>query len=1010
MASTSPESRGSLIPRDFGCTLLLPNPETKLRYIPSSNDLKISVFKGGIRFSFPRKTDRSTFTFYNPDTALVESDNYHVTVELPAEGVTIERRELPPDWEELANSLDEDPTDFHLLHINITEGHHTNVVGFGLPYHAENDAVHGWVNEQSPIEGVATLSEILRLQGFTFIVRATRAELTVITRNLVSHSKLIDYGYGDVQTWDRSRYNKQVPGNRGPSFSPTKVDPKSSDKLISYVCLLEPSHLYNGRHWRAITRFLRGEFCNMEVTFESRKSTKHRTVTWEATHLAYGLTDHLREVDVTNRIPLGLIQPRGHERGHDFSPKHYREYPGVEASVKRDSIQLKIRQHWRGEKNRVDAINSLGRKPWPSVSQDATSTSRRQQAFNTLLIGNGLWDASQAGLHLDFPPLDLFKGVPVEVQQACIEIFSAEDGERIREYFSKLHFGFGLVSGPPGTGKSTLAAVLAMLMCSNDSIKSLYVTAGSNVATTNILDRMDEVATKVGRHLVDSGSQVKGLMLLRGFSYNEELNRCLDALAGAEFMKETSLKPARWRLKLSLCWWTLRALGLKCLPSKDLPSITSDDNQDIWSLHQELNKLVVSAPAPTSISKFKDLVKIAQGLQPLSKRQFKRYKPVLAELMVMVVNCANVVATTPAASKSDLYLPFNSNKARAVIFDEAATLFMSDGLMVFGNMPRPMIAIGDPKQLAPVLPTEIELLHNNQDLHEKYDQKQDGFPTNRFAKFASISWLTYFVHLGWPVFHLYTQIRMAEGLFDMSIHTVYVQMKPQIKYSPLCNLSNFPIAVKVEEYMKRVYRIPSSPVAGRLQPIFFHCVDSPCCNMPQKATRFNPRQVDSMATLLTKMIPALSLNPKDIAVLTPYVANRSAIRKRFNEDKNLKEIAYSTFDKFQGRDAPIVLVSLCVDRVTGPSFVANPRSLNVALTRQKSSLLIFGDVEMNGWEFREDQKAESKAEGSTHFNADLFRTVFRVIQDSRRVATLYGDTSIDLSKYCHRMQSSSQFQ
>ncbi|KAH7262916.1 P-loop containing nucleoside triphosphate hydrolase protein [Fusarium tricinctum] len=999
-----PMSTLSRVPGQIECIILI-HENGKLECLPSTNSLRISLVGRGIRLSFPRNSDPSIFTWYSPDVQLTHSNNYHIAIEMPAGGFVQEQRDLTQDEKETLDAgllRDGVSSEFRLLNIKILEGFNTTIVGFGLPFHGATQETHSWVNKGTSIYSVATLAEILQRRDFTLLVKATSDQLKNAVRNVQARHELGDYGYGEHHTWDPERYETQIPSNRGPAFMPTIrfKDANQRDTALTQIHVQD-----KGKHMRAVTRFLRGDHNKIEVQFEGRRSTGHNTVTWEAKHLTYGATNYLQDVDVTDRIPFGLIRPRKGQPGHRFSPIHHNKYPGVENDIKRDSVRLQLQRNLEGEKKRVDAVNRLGKYPWPTLTKDEASEHRKQAIFDFLLVGQGLWNATHASLSVEFPPLDLFQSVLHQVQQACLELVFDDDRDRVRTYFSKLHFGFGFVSGPPGSGKSNLASVLTVLMCFNESIKHVYVSAGSNVATTNILNRMNDIATTITHKLTDRGYQSKRLMFIRGYSYHEEIKNCLDALAGVEFEEDAVWNPTPWRFKLSLCWWTLRALG-----ATTVPPLTLDDNQELWELYQKLNTLAAPGPAPKdSVSRFEELVKTAHGQTTLATPT-KRLRETLSQLMNLVLSCSNVVATTPAASNSKMYKSYNSNKAHAVVFDEAATMFLSDGLIVFGNMPRPMIAIGDPQQLGPVLPTEIEMLHDKRDRHEKYDLAAQEFPTNRFARFANISWLTHFIHLGWPVFHLYTQHRMVEGLFDMSINTVYRHMKPQFKYSPLCQLINFPIAIKVEEYMKRKYRVPSPATPGRLQPVFFDCHDCPCCNFPYKASRLNPRQVDCMAKLLIEMIQDLSLSTADIAVITPYVANCGAIRKRFFKDEALKNIECSTFDRFQGREAQVVLVSLCVDHVTGPSFVANPRKLNVALTRQRSSLLIFGDIEMNRMEFREKQDAESKDDGSSHFDRDLFRTVFRVIRDSGRIVKLYGDTKIDLKDYWRRLNSSSEYQ
>ncbi|CAG1994200.1 unnamed protein product [Fusarium graminearum] len=518
------------------------------------------------------------------------------------------------------------------------------------------------------------------------------------------------------------------------------------------------------------------------------------------------------------------------------------------------------------------------------------------------------------------------------------------DKERVRRYFGKLYFGLGLVSGPPGTGKSHLASIVVILMCLNKSIKHVYVAAASNGATDNIVERIDGMAQTIIGPLL--GSDVKHLMLLRGYGLGIEDENCTRALLTMPFKEDAIWNPSPWKFSRSLCWWTLRVLG-----SKRVPSLTADDNIELWDLHQRLNALTEpsSSSNDTELLKFRQLVKFAQGFkspvayQPTSDL----HKKTLIQLMELVIGCADVVATTPAMSVSWIHRSFNNKKARAVVFDKAATMFCSDGLLVYGNTPRPMVAIGDPKQLDPNFTTAFELLHGNRREHDRRAGVRrplpDPIPTNIFAQFAKISWLSWFIHLGWPVFHLYTQHRMAEGLFDLSLNSVYRTLVPHFKYSPLCHPKNFSLGLKVEEYLKTEHRIKPSP-ENTLQPVFFDCVNCPCREYPDSLSRLNPRQADVIAKFLVKMICKLKVPTEDIVVLTPYRANIGALGRRFRKESVLKGVEFTSLNRFQGREAQIVVLALRVDAETGPMFVAEERSLNVALTRQRSSLLIFGNI------------------------------------------------------------------
>ncbi|KAF5643765.1 uncharacterized protein FTJAE_3064 [Fusarium tjaetaba] len=752
------------------------------------------------------------------------------------------------------------------------------------------------------------------------------------------------------------------------------------------------------RHWRAVHRALKGSYTKLQVEFLPNAS--RRRVVWDASPVIYGDSELPKDIDSYDQIPLILLRPHEGDDGHEFSPIAYDKYERDNESQDRDLVQLICESNAYGEELRVHAINRLSDpEVWPVVKDSLASNSKT--IFNELLIGNGLWNLHRSGANVTLTQFDLFKDVPVEIRDACLGSVFEADRSKVRQYFSKLHFGLGIVSGPPGTGKSTLASAITVLMCLNPTIKHVYLSAASNEATDNILDRTNALAKTIIKNLTADGVSVSQLMVVRGYRLKDEQEKCLRALAGLHFKPGTRSSSA-WRFENSLCWWTLRVLG-----SRIVPELTCDDSGELWELHQRLKGLVAKQPR---ISEFAGLVKFAEERDPETKRRLYRtghYEKSLRNLMGLVIKCSNVVATTPATSNSFLYRSYNSEVARGVIFDEAATLFCSDGLLVLGNTPRPMILFGDTNQLAPVLPTAMELLHTGKDRRDKTEEEKK-FPTNRFALFYRISWFHLFIRLGWPVFNLYRQHRMAQGLFDLSLRTVYPHLVSHFEYSPYCQVKNFPIGSQVETYLRLEHRIPSAG-EDRIHPVFFDCLNCPCRNYPHKATRFNPRQADLIAEFLVKMIEELSLNPADIAVITYYRANLAAIRKRFREDDILKDVTPSTVNTFQGREAQIVVLALCVTHETGPSFVAEHRSLNVALTRQKSSLLIFGDIKTTSTKFRRLQEKDDADDGLQKPDATMFDNVLRTLAASRRVVTLHGNPEIDPDEEWKKLNRQPEF-
>ncbi|KAH7144827.1 P-loop containing nucleoside triphosphate hydrolase protein [Fusarium sp. MPI-SDFR-AT-0072] len=943
-------------PRQILCNLIIrevtDEGTPKLVHLRSSRNFIISLNTKGIRISFPRNPDRSIWSWYSADLATTDSALYHITIELPPRGFTANHHELTVKHNELLSGLDGELSEYRLVDLQISPHSNTTVIGFGLPFHGANVTVDNWVNKHTPIAGVAPLPEILQKRRFTLLVKASKHDLDNMIKGMNDRYQRSDYGYGTDHGWNWERYNRQIPQTRGMLFPETIrfKDRNERDTAWTQIHVQDVWDFHHdlehvndeNRHWRAVHRALKGSFTKLQVKFLPNESRQR--VVWDASPVIYGDSELPKDIDSYDRIPLVLLRPETGDDGHDFSPIAHDKYEQVKEELERDRVKLICESNAYREELRVHAINRLSdTKVWPTTMQ---------------------------------------------------------------QYFSKLHFGLGIVSGPPGTGKSTLASAITVLMCLNQTIKHVYVSAASNEATDNILDRIDDLTKSIIKKLTDDGVSVNHLMVVRGYRIKDEQEKCLRALAGLRF-KPGPRSSSAWRFKNSLCWWTLRVLG-----SSAVPQLTPSDNSELWELHQKLEELSVpGAVKHLNISECAGLVKLAQEPDPVKKRTMyansASYQKPLRNLMGLVIRCSNVVATTPATSNSFLYKSYNSEVARGAIFDEAATLFCSDGLLVLGNTPRPMIAFGDTKQLAPVLPTAMELLHTGKDRRDKTPEEKK-FPTNRFADFYRISWFHLFIHLGWPVFNLYRQHRMAQGLFDLSLQTVYPHLLPHFEYSPYCQLQNFPLGTQVENYLRLEHHIPSAG-ADRIHPVFFNCLNCPCRNYPHKATRFNPRQADLIAEFLVNMIEKLSLNPADIAVITYYRANLAAIRKRFREDERLKDVTPSTVNTFQGREAQIVVLALCVTHETGPSFVAEQRSLNVALTRQKSSLLIFGDIDTTNSRFSDLQEEDRADDGLQKPDATMIDNVLRTIRASRRVVTLHGNPEIDPDKEWKKLNKQPEF-
>lgn len=113
----------------------------------------------------------------------------------------------------------------------------------------------------------------------------------------------------------------------------------------------------------------------------------------------------------------------------------------------------------------------------------------------------------------------------------------------------------------------------------------------------------------------------------------------------------------------------------------------------------------------------------------------------------------------------------------------------------------------------------------------------------------------------------------------------------------------------------------------------------------------NLQEAQEIARTVRALLQAMSrsglaLSPERVGVITPYRAQSRAIRARLQEELGTQAslVEADTVERFQGREKDVILLSLATRRWT--SFVFDPRRLNVALTRARYKVIIFGPTEL----------------------------------------------------------------
>jgi uncharacterized protein len=117
------------------------------------------------------------------------------------------------------------------------------------------------------------------------------------------------------------------------------------------------------------------------------------------------------------------------------------------------------------------------------------------------------------------------------------------------------------------------------------------------------------------------------------------------------------------------------------------------------------------------------------------------------------------------------------------------------------------------------------------------------------------------------------------------------------------------------------------------------------------------RKVLEIAIEQVKLVGA-----SEVLIVAPYNAQVDLIRELLDA-KDLKEVAVGTVDKFQGREAMVVIVSLAassaLDAPRGLDFLLDRNRLNVALSRAKANCYLVYSPMITKSRFRDIEELRS---------------------------------------------------
>ncbi|KAF5618003.1 hypothetical protein F25303_13124 [Fusarium sp. NRRL 25303] len=247
------------------------------------------------------------------------------------------------------------------------------------------------------------------------------------------------------------------------------------------------------------------------------------------------------------------------------------------------------------------------------------------------------------------------------------------------------------------------------------------------------------------------------------------------------------------------------------------------------------------------------------------------------------------------------------------------------------------------------------------------------------------------LHLKIPAFHLYKQHRMAQGMFDLSLRLTYSHLEARFSYGTSAALENYPFASAIHEFLNDHDGLKLPP--DTMSPVFVNCKECPCRIDKITKSKNNPRAITSMMVWLEDFVKAVQFPTNRIVATTPYRSNLWHIQM---------DVKASTIDSYHGRENDMVVLCLAVDKGTGPCFTAQPQRPNVAISRHKLFLVIFGDIETSQAADTTQvpstsQSIQATVEGGakTQIRSDMFNSLIKWFKEKSRVVHVQGGPSID---------------
>ena len=274
----------------------------------------------------------------------------------------------------------------------------------------------------------------------------------------------------------------------------------------------------------------------------------------------------------------------------------------------------------------------------------------------------------------------------------------------------------------------------------------------------------------------------------------------------------------------------------------------------------------------------------------------------------LMKNEAKIIVTTSYSACNGLLTNSRGYNIRCLLVDEASMAMYPESLIALTHLaPDHCSMFGDHRQLRPLVlsrgETEVD-----------YDCSK----------------------LGTSLFDF-----MCQARFDRTVLNIQYRMPIEVAHFPFTTFykSSQERDITTAPVHERLHKPLHLPWSGGLPIAFF--------NVPGRETRThhninisNDYEASMVTDIAIELHSVMHVPCSDICVITPYNAQRKLIRTSLMYWG--LDIKVSTIDSFQGRQAPVILLSLVRTDKGQMGHIMDTRRYNVGLTRAQRALCIFG--------------------------------------------------------------------